>query len=784
MPLLLQGFSQSLSYPLVAGIVTHGAFGVDALTAFSQGLMIMFMVGALGGGLVTTGLVFAKTWLGYVAFRRLNALMMLALLALQCAPALPGLDSLVFGGLFRLPPELAAVSRETLLLGVFMNAGFFLRNVPMVVLFNNFESGKSNNATLMRIFATLAFSVAFPRMGLVGPRWGLFALTVGVWVETAVTWLYARPYVAKLPNRPADPGAASARLPWTGAMLADQFRFTLPLALGGFLLASSPLVVAAFVARTANAADMLAVHYVTLGVANPVAFAALKFQTVAVKFAPDDSRDRRLLAYAVVAGLLLGLIPLAFATPWLGDWYFGTFQNVPARIVPTARLAIGVYSAIAVIHAVRARVEGLAAARRRPQAVMWGQIAYTVSLFATLAALLPLGVPGWAMAVAAIFVAPVCVTFTVSAAMRGGRAAAKAVAVPLAALACAGLAALPSPRLGAAAPAGETAVAEVVEVDDSGVLDHGLLRAGTQRLKVRLPGGDVMEAHNELRAQPEFDKTFRLGDSALVVLGDEPLVARDHWRLGWAAALFAAFAVLLCAFGGWTGAKALFSFVLSCLVVWKALVPLCLAGWNAAWTSFGAVTVLTAAIMLLVAGWTRKGLAAFLGAMLGVAASLALAEFFSAAMHVDGVTMPFVQTLLYSGYAGLDLSDVFVGATILASSGAVMDLAMDIAAGIGEVARHRPDLPRRELLMSGMRIGRSVVGTMTTTLLLAYSGGYLTLLMAFAAQGTRPLDFLNSTLVSAELAKTLVGSFGLVLVAPFTALVGALVFSRHAPRRD
>ena len=75
-PLLLQAFSQSLTYPLVAGIVTHGQFGVDGLTAFSQGLMIMFMIGALGGGLVTTGMVFARTWYGYISFRRLNSVMM------------------------------------------------------------------------------------------------------------------------------------------------------------------------------------------------------------------------------------------------------------------------------------------------------------------------------------------------------------------------------------------------------------------------------------------------------------------------------------------------------------------------------------------------------------------------------------------------------------------------------------------------------------------------------------------------------------------------------------
>ena len=69
---------------------------------------------------------------------------------------------------------------------------------------------------------------------------------------------------------------------------------------------------------------------------------------------------------------------------------------------------------------------------------------------------------------------------------------------------------------------------------------------------------------------------------------------------------------------------------------------------------------------------------------------------------------------------------------------------------------------------------------MTTTLLLAYSGGYITLLMMFAAQGTHPLDIVNSTLVSAKLVKTLIGSFSLVLVAPFTAVAAALVFS---PRR-
>ena len=337
----------------------------------------------------------------------------------------------------------------------------------------------------------------------------------------------------------------------------------------------------------------------------------------------------------------------------------------------------------------------------------------------------------------------------------------KAVPVVVLALCCAALLLVPGARR-LADDGARTVRAEVVETDDSGLQLHGLVEFGTQLMKVRLPDGRVFQAANELRAQMELDKKFAVGDTALVVLppnaaDGDILVARDHWRMGWGFAFFAGFCVLLCVFGGWTGLKALFSFVFSCLVVWK----------------FAAVAVLTGVIMYLVAGWTRKGISAFAGAMLGVVASLALAHFFGRVMNVNGATMPFAQQLLYSGFSGLDLQDIFFGAIVLASSGAVMDLAMDISAGVSEVARHSPGLGRRELFMSGIRIGRAVVGTMTTTLLLAYSGGYLTLLMVFAAQGTSPVDFINSTLVSAEFVKTMVGSFGLVLVAPASALVAA-----------
>lgn len=409
-PLLLQAFSQSLTYPLVAGIVTHSPFGVNALTAFSQGQMIMFMIGAVGGGLVMTGMVFGTNRCGYLNFRRLNGILMVALLLLQCIPALPPLNRLVFEGFFALPPDLADLARWTLLLGVVMNGSFFLRNVPMVVLFNNLQSGKANTATFIRILLTMACAAVFPRIGLVGAYWGLLALTLGCIVEYIITWLYARPYVRTLLS---EEGADAA----VGDSVATQFRFTLPLSLGGFLLMVSPLIVAAFVGRTENATDMLAIHYVTLGVANPVAYAALRMQAVAIEFPPEYKGDHRLLWFALAAGAVLGVIPFLFSLPHLGGWYFGSYQNVPPRILGTARLAVGIYSFICLIQVVRGRVEGLAAIRKRPDAVMAGQIGYTVALLTTLAILRPFGIAGWAMAVTAIFVAPAFAATSVYAAL-------------------------------------------------------------------------------------------------------------------------------------------------------------------------------------------------------------------------------------------------------------------------------------------------------------------------------------------------------------------------------
>ena len=396
-PLLLQAFSQSLTYPLVGAIISHGPDGVNALTAFSLGQVIQFMIGALAGGLIMTGMVFAKTRSGLASFRRLNGLMMAVLLTVQALVCMHPFDTFIFGHLLNLDPHLSEIARRTLFLSIVMQAAFFMRNVPQVILFNAYASFEANLCTVARILLTGAFVVAFPMFGMVGPDWGLVALTAPIILEWLLSEVFARTYERRL----EDGGVVS---------VMEQFRFTVPLSFGAGLLAVSPFMTAAFVGRAANPADMLAIHYVTLGIANPVAYAALRMQAVAIQFPPEWTGDRRLLRFAVVAGLLLGVIPFLFSLPSIGNWYYGKCQNIPPHILDTTRFVSFLYSFICMIHTVRGRVEGLAALNKCPSAVMAGQFAYFFALVAVLAVTLPMGIPGWAMSVSAIYTAPVMAT--------------------------------------------------------------------------------------------------------------------------------------------------------------------------------------------------------------------------------------------------------------------------------------------------------------------------------------------------------------------------------------
>jgi uncharacterized membrane protein len=327
--------------------------------------------------------------------------------------------------------------------------------------------------------------------------------------------------------------------------------------------------------------------------------------------------------------------------------------------------------------------------------------------------------------------------------------------------------------------------AEVLETNNEEVFQYGLVKQGSQYVTFKILNkdlkGEEFSTYNDLIGKMEFDKFVHPGDKILVErfktqFNDNYRVV-DFYRFNSEIILFSIFAIILILFSGWTGLKSLLSFVSTILVIWKIMIPLFLKGENPVMVAFLIVSLLTFIIIFLVAGFNKKGVVAFFGAISGVLITVVLSLSFAKPFYINGAVNPFSETLLYSGYANLDLNLLFISGIFLASSGAVMDIAMDISASMYEVKMKKDDISTFDLMKSGLNVGKAVIGTMTTTLLLAYSGGFATLLMAFMAQGVNEMALLNINYISSEILNIIVGSFGLVLTAPFTAFIGSIIIN-------
>lgn len=328
--------------------------------------------------------------------------------------------------------------------------------------------------------------------------------------------------------------------------------------------------------------------------------------------------------------------------------------------------------------------------------------------------------------------------------------------------------------------------AEVISTDESSIISTGLIQSGEQICQLELLSGkfkgEIVSGVNLLSGSLENDKIYSAGDEALVVVsyndsGITSVTMTDHYRVDKEVILALMFVVLLILFAGKNGMFAVLSFIITVLMIWKVLVPCYLKGMNPMWVGMGITVVLTAVIIFLVYGVDKRTLTAFMGSMLGTVTTCVIGLVFTDLFKIHGAVMSYSETLLYCGYQHLNLTQIFTSGIFIGASGAMMDLSVDITSAVHEVIQKKPDISWKEAAKSGMNVGRAAMGTMTTTLLLAYSGGYIALLMTFMAQGTPIINILNYKYVASEILDTLIGSFGLVTVAPFTALMSGLLLT-------
>ncbi len=334
--------------------------------------------------------------------------------------------------------------------------------------------------------------------------------------------------------------------------------------------------------------------------------------------------------------------------------------------------------------------------------------------------------------------------------------------------------------------------ARVTATDDSEVHSSGLSHIGFQILEIEILDtrfkGVKTEAKNSLNGQVDLENLYRVKDTiiAAIIMDEngniEHVKAVDLYRQNSLLHMFILFTAALLIYAGTIGIKALLSFLLSIFIIWEILITQILNGRPPLPMTILTLILLSGIIIFMVAGLNRKGITAFLGTISGLAVTLLATLFFGKEAGLLGMTQPYVNALIFSGYYDLDIRQIFYSAIVLGASGAAMDIAMDIAASMDEIRIKKPDISARDLVRSGLTVGRQVIGTMTTTLLLAYSGGYLTLLMIFRVKDPSFMRMINLKIVAAEIMRTLIGSIGLVMVAPITALLGGMIIAGMTKR--
>ncbi|ADQ14908.1 YibE/F family protein [Halanaerobium hydrogeniformans] len=327
----------------------------------------------------------------------------------------------------------------------------------------------------------------------------------------------------------------------------------------------------------------------------------------------------------------------------------------------------------------------------------------------------------------------------------------------------------------------------VLETDDRDVQGSGITRFGNQFVEVELKDGKFqgqqIRATNQLVGSLAWDYSFSEGEEIIVGLFETAegqiagAIALDVYRQNWTFILMAFFMLLLLLYAGYTGLRALISFAGSVYIIWNLLIPGLLDGLNPLYFSGFVLVILSALIVFSIAGFTKKGISAFVGTVSSLFITIGVVVFFGNRLALDGLSVPYVGEVLFAGYMHLNIRDIFFATVVIGASGAAMDIAMDMAATIKEIKLRKPDISFFELAKSGFNVGSAVIGTMTTTLLLAYIGSYMTLFMAFMTREASFVRIMNLRLIVSEILRILTGSIGIVLVAPITTIFAAWIYS-------
>lgn len=327
--------------------------------------------------------------------------------------------------------------------------------------------------------------------------------------------------------------------------------------------------------------------------------------------------------------------------------------------------------------------------------------------------------------------------------------------------------------------------AKVVEVVKDNLQEDGS-RMGQQIVKLKLltgdKKGDIVEATSFSGYLYGADCTVGLRVIAQVSVYQDIVVASvyNYDRENMLYLIVVLFIGSIWIIGGRRGLNSVMGLIFTFICIIFLYIPMLYKGYSPFWSAVIVVILTTIVSLYLIGGTTYKTLSAILGTIGGVVIAGVFATLFGALTHISGNNVGDIEELVFiSSVTDLQVSGLLFSGILISSLGAVMDVSMSIASTIQEIYIQNPILDRKELFKSGMRVGRDMMGTMSNTLILAFTGGSINTLIFIYAYSMQYHQVMNMYDIGIEILQGVTGSLGVILTVPMVSLIAACLIPKE-----
>lgn len=321
--------------------------------------------------------------------------------------------------------------------------------------------------------------------------------------------------------------------------------------------------------------------------------------------------------------------------------------------------------------------------------------------------------------------------------------------------------------------------AKVVKIVTDNLQEDGN-RYGNQELKLQILTGSLKGQTVDATSDSGylFGAACREGMRVVAIVsvsGDTNVVSVYSIDRGPAVyAFIALFLLLLWAIGGKKGFKSALALVFTFVCIVFLYLPMVYKGFSPFFAAIAVAALTTIVTMCLIGGYTMKSLAAIIGTICGVMVAGLFAAGFGHFAGISGFNVSDIESLLFIGQmTRIQVGGLLFSGILIASLGAVMDIGISIASTINEIYKNNPELTKKQLFISGMNVGRDMVGTMANTLILAFTGGSITVLIMDYAYNLPYLQIVNAYSIGIEIMQGISGALGVILTVPFVSFLAS-----------